>query len=78
MLTPAAIHTLIAQLLPEATINIEDPLNDGVHLKATIISPRFADLSRVDRHRLIYQALGDAFAGPLHALQIITRTPDEL
>ena len=78
MLTTTEIHQLIAQMLPTAEIKIEDPLGDGVHLKATIISPQFTNLNRVDRHRLVYQALGDAFSGPLHALQIITRSPEEV
>lgn len=72
------IKALIQKQLPEAQVLVEDPMNDATHLRAVIVSPRFEGLNRVDRHREIYKALGDAFSGPLHALQIITRTPEEM
>ena len=72
------IKALIQNQLREAQVLVEDPMTDAMHLRAVIVSPRFEGLNRVDRHREIYKALGDAFSGPLHALQIITRTPEEM
>jgi len=65
----------IRQTLPDADINVHDP--DGSHLSATVTSAQFAGLSRIQQHRLVYQALGGMFEDELHALQITTRTPQQ-
>lgn len=77
MIDPKLVEKLIQDGLPEATVKVEDPLNDGTHLKATVICPSFRGKNRVQQHRLVYQALGNAFDGPLHALQLTTLAPEE-
>lgn len=77
MLKPDEIQKMISDAMPTADVKILDPMNDGVHLAAVIISPDFEDQNRISRHRMVYAALGDAFSGPLHALQMTTLTPDE-
>lgn len=47
------------------------------HFRLEIVSPQFAGLSRVARHRLIYEALGNAFDEGLHALRIEAKAPGE-
>lgn len=47
------------------------------HYRVLVVSERFAGLSRVDRQRLVNEALRDEFASGLHALQLSTRTPAE-
>ena len=37
----------------------------------------FADKGLIDRHRLVYAALGEAMRGPIHALALTTETPEE-
>ncbi|PPR19071.1 MAG: hypothetical protein CFH43_00354, partial [Proteobacteria bacterium] len=37
----------------------------------------FEGQNRIARHRMVYAALGDAFSGPIHALQMSTLTPSE-
>jgi BolA protein len=44
----------------------------GTHFRVRIASPRFAGLSRVARHRLVYDAAQDFIARGLHALAIET------
>lgn len=77
MIDPKLVEKLIQDGLPEATVKVEDPFNDGTHLKATVICPTFSGKNRVQQHRLVYQALGNAFDGPLHALQLTTLAPEE-
>lgn len=48
------------------------------HLRVRVVSSRFSGLSRLQRHRLVYQALGAELAGELHALGIVAQTPDEV
>ena len=42
----------------------------GTHFRVRIASPRFEGLSRVQRHRLVYDALQDFLDQGLHALAI--------
>ena len=44
----------------------------GTHFRVRIASPFFTELSRVARHRLVYDALQDFIAQGVHALAIET------
>ena len=48
-------------------------LGYGTHFRVRIASPRFSGLSRLARHRLVYDALQDFIARGLHALAIETK-----
>ncbi|MCP1291041.1 MULTISPECIES: BolA family transcriptional regulator [Chromobacterium] len=50
----------------------------GGHYTLTIVSARFQGLSRVHRHRLIYETLGDLMQTKVHALAIRAFTPEEI
>jgi BolA family transcriptional regulator, general stress-responsive regulator len=47
------------------------------HFHVEIVSPLFAGMSRVARQRRVYQALAAEMAGPVHALGLVTLTPEE-
>jgi BolA protein len=47
------------------------------HFRLDIVSQAFSGKSRVDRHRLVNEALAGAFAQGLHALAIKARAPGE-
>ncbi len=47
------------------------------HFRIEITAAAFAGQPRVARHRLIYDALADELAGPVHALALVTRAPGE-
>ena len=49
----------------------------GGHFRATVVSERFAGLSRVARQRLVYAALAAEMKSEIHALALRTFTPDE-
>ncbi|NWG87830.1 MAG: BolA family transcriptional regulator [Hydrogenophilaceae bacterium] len=49
----------------------------GGHYRMTIVSPQFAGLNSVARHRVVYQALGDLMGKRIHALSITAFTPEE-
>jgi BolA protein len=46
------------------------------HYRVRVVSARFEGLSRVARHRLVFDALKGEFAGGLHALNIEAVTPE--
>ena len=50
---------------------------EGRHFTVRLRSPRFAGLSRVARHRLVYDSLGPLAAQGVHALVIEAKTGDE-
>ena len=52
-------------------------LGDGQHFQALVVSPAFAGKSRVQRHQLVYAALGDRMREEIHALSMQTLTPEE-
>ena len=70
-----------------AQLNIEDEshlhvghagaASGGGHYQVRIVSSAFAGQSRVRRHQMVYQALGEMIDGDIHALGIIARTPNE-
>ena len=47
------------------------------HFRVTVVSAAFAGKSRVDRQRMVYAILKDELADRVHALGLVTRTPDE-
>ena len=47
------------------------------HFTVEIVSSRFTGLNRVARHRLVNEALAEELAGPVHALVIRAKAPDE-
>ena len=90
----AAIETkLTAALAPLASLAVidESGLHAGhtgakgvaspsgeTHFKVVAVSPAFEGLGLVARHRLVYGALAEELAGPVHALTLETRTPAEV
>ena len=44
------------------------------HFDITIVSDVFADKSRIERHRMVYGAVGDLMETDIHALAINART----
>jgi BolA family transcriptional regulator, general stress-responsive regulator len=53
------------------------PKGSETHFKVTVVSLAFEGIPLVERHRLIYAALGEEMKRGLHALSITSRTPAE-
>lgn len=45
------------------------------HFRVELVSAAFADCSRVDRQRMVYETLRDELAGPVHALSVQASPP---
>ena len=74
MVTPESIKSGIEAKL--ATEHVE-VIGDGQHFQALIVSSAFEGKNRVQRHQLVYQALGDRMREEIHALSMQTFTPAE-
>ena len=66
----------IEQALPGAEVSVTDTTGGGDHFRAEVVSDRFAGLTRIQQHKLIYDVFGDEIGGPIHALSLKTTTPD--
>jgi BolA protein len=49
----------------------------GGHFNVTIVAAAFEGKTLIQRHRMIYEALGEAMQGEIHALSIKALAPDE-
>ena len=74
MVTPESIkHGIEAGL---ACQHVE-VVGDGQHFQALVVSASFEGKSRVQRHQLVYAALGGRMREEIHALSMRTLTPAE-
>lgn len=74
-MTPQEIETLIQAHLPGTRATVRSA--DNVHFDAVVVSPAFAGKRTLQRHRLVYGALGSHIGGDIHALSIEAYTPEE-
>lgn len=49
----------------------------GGHFIVSIVSPAFENKTLIQRHRLVYDAVGDIMHSEIHALSIQAKTPEE-
>ena len=75
MVTPESIQEGIERGLACERVEV---VGDGEHFQALVVSRAFAGKSRVQRHQLVYGALGDRMRAEIHALSMRTLTPEEL
>ena len=72
MLSLAEVEKLIEEGIPGATVVVNDMTGTGDHLEARVMSKLFVGKSLIQQHQMVYKALGDAMAGPIHALKLTT------
>jgi stress-induced morphogen len=62
----------------QAEVEVADTTGGGDHFRARVVAPAFEGKSSVERHRMVYAALGaEMQSGALHALELSTFTPAE-
>lgn len=81
------IRAQIAQHLRDAVIELVDDSHLHVghagaregkgHYRVRVVSPDFAGLRALQRHQLVYRALGEMMQTDIHALNIVALTPEE-
>ncbi len=72
--TPELIHGYLTAGLECTHLEVD---GDGRHFTALIVSPAFAGKRLIQRHQIVYAALGDRMREEIHALSMKTLTPDE-
>jgi len=74
MITPEQVQSYIEKGMQCSQVRV---LGDGEHFEALIVSEAFRGKNRVQRHQLVYAALGERMRGEIHALSMRTLTPEE-
>lgn len=72
MLTLEEVEKMIQEGIPDAVVTVNDMTGTGDHLEARVMSKSFTGKSLIQQHQMVYRALGDAMAGPIHALKLVT------
>ena len=75
MVTPQDIQNWISQGLENSTVTVD---GDGQHFEAVIVYADFEGKSLIQRHKMVYSALGDKMKSEIHALSMKTLTTAEL
>ena len=60
------------------TLEVDVRSDDDTHFSAYVVSTAFEGLRPLQRHQLVYRALGDLVGREIHALTIRAVTPAEL
>ena len=71
-MTVEQIEQFIKEAIPDATVEIEDLKGDGDHYSATVISKSFSGKTRVEQHKMVYDAFNGKMGCDLHALKLKT------
>lgn len=81
-----AMRASLAALEPLAVEIIDDSAKHaghagarggGGHYRLRVVSPRFAGRRTMERHRMVYDALGPLMRREIHALSIDAKAPEE-
>ena len=82
------IRSRLEDALQAETVQVEDEGHKHVghagakdgrgHFHVLVISAKFQGKTPIQRHRLVYQAMGEMMQTDIHALAIDAYTPDEL
>ncbi|MGQ0793267.1 MAG: BolA family protein [Deltaproteobacteria bacterium] len=65
---------MIESGLAGSAVNVD---GDGTHFEAEVISAEFKGRTLLERHKMVYSALGEAMKERIHALSLKTYTPEE-
>ena len=85
-MTADQIEARLRAALTPAALEVQDDSHlhaghagarEGRHFTVCLTSERFAGLSRVARHRLVYDSLGPLAEQGVHALAIVAKAPGE-
>jgi acid stress-induced BolA-like protein IbaG/YrbA len=74
-MNPTEVAALIHTGLAGSVATVTSP--DNVHFEAVVVAAAFAGKRPVQRHQLVYAALGPAVGNEIHALALQVFTPEE-
>lgn len=76
MIEPSVVEDRIRKGIPAVEhLVVRDLTGTKDHYEATIVSNAFEGKNLIEQHKMVYAALGELMAGPVHALTLRTYTP---
>ncbi len=63
---------IIQEKFPDAKIEIIDTVGDSDHYRIEIIDKQFANLSKIQQHKIVHRALDSVLNKNLHAIELKT------
>jgi stress-induced morphogen len=77
MIEAKALEDRIRQELGDVSlVQATDLTGTQDHWQVVIVADAFAGKTRIQQHQMVYAALGELMAGPIHALALKTYTPE--
>jgi len=77
MIEPELVIARLQKSFADAEkLDLKDLTGTKDHYEALIVSRAFEGKNRIEQHQLVYAALGELMAGPVHALALQTYTPE--
>jgi len=73
---PETLKRLVCEKITDAVVEVHCYSGDD-HFEMSVTSASFVGKSRVLRHKMVYEALGDHMREAVHALALKTQTPEE-
>ena len=67
------IESLIRKHIPDSKVIIEDLKGDGDHYSAVVIPKSFLGKTRIEQHKMVYDAFKGKMGNELHALKLTTK-----
>ena len=71
-MTEEQIVQFIEEAIPNSSVKITDLKGDGDHYSATVKSKSFVGKTRVEQHKMVYDAFKGKMGTELHALKLKT------
>ena len=72
-LSKEELEKFIKDSIPDSKITIEDLRGDGDHYSAVVISKSFLGKTRIEQHKMVYDAFKGKMGNELHALKLTTK-----
>ena len=71
------IKDILVNKIKDSKVFIQDMTGNQNHFSVIVISSEFENLSIINQHKIIYDALGKMVTNEIHALQIKTFTLEQ-
>jgi stress-induced morphogen len=71
------IEQFLRDAFPDGYFQVQDYTGGGDHFQAVVVTTAFEGKSLVQRHKLVYAALGGMLQDRIHALTLKTYTPHQ-
>lgn len=78
MIPVAELQEILREGIPgTSVVEVKDLTGTSDHFEALIVAEAFVGKTLIERHRLVYAALGERMKADVHALTLETLTPQE-